>query len=291
CLLFFAFAVHLERFRHEFDFVVRIDFVDDGLHQFVDFAALGIVRRTDVGRTPFVYQFAHGLERALIRRVVNGYRMASLRLDKPHAGDVRRPVADEYHVLELYGPLLLFEVLIDQLRIAHRFHALVDFVDELRLVGIVHPHGGPVGGALRVVQERARIDVLELTRDVRPLDDFLDAGGVDVMLYVDASSGAVCVDAAEPFPHAPVIGYLAPRLAERLPLERKPLAPSAFNHFRHVGEYRVCILRLGDDIALLPKFRGAFAHGGDEVVLLHVAGRQRTVEIVYQRNRNGFVFH
>ena len=194
-------------------------------------------------------------------------------------------------MLELHGPLLLLEVLVHQFRIAHRFDTLVYLVDELRLVGIVHPHGGPIGSAFVVVQERTRVDVLELPGDVRPFENFLDAGGVDVVLYVNAPPGAVCVDAAEPLPHAPVIGYLAPRLAERFPLERKPFPAGALNHLRHIGQYRVGILRLGYHVALLPKLGRTLADGRNKVVLLHVAGCQRTVKVVYQRYRNGFILH
>ena len=81
-------------------------------------------------------------------------------------------------------------------------NALVDAVDELRLVREVDVQLRPGGEAAFVVIELAGVDLLELMGDAAALDDLTQTGGDDVMLHVHAEVRAVGGDAREPLAHA-----------------------------------------------------------------------------------------
>ena len=102
---------------------------------------------------------------------------------------------------------------------------------------------------------------------------------------------AVAVDAAEPVAHARIERDAPPRLLEGLAAQREPLGLRLLNHAGHVGEHHVGILLLGQRVGLRPELLVALAHGRNEVILLHVAGRERAVEIVNQGNGDAFLFH
>ncbi len=95
--------------------------------------------------------------------------------------------------------------------------------------------------------------------------------------------GGICVHARKPTLHAAVVGDVAARLLKRLAPQREPLALRLLNHAGHVGQHGIGVLRLGQSVGLGPKLLVALAHGGNEVVFLHVARGQRAVEIVDQR--------
>ena len=143
-------------------------------------------------------------------------------LDQAHAGDVGGAVADVDHAAERHGPLVLGDVAVDLRGVRHRFDALVDLEDELRLVGVVDRHGRPVGDAVDIVEERAGVDLAEFAGDFGALDDLFQSGGVDVVEDADAALGAVAVDAPEPLFHAPEEGHFAARLLERFAAQRQP---------------------------------------------------------------------
>ena len=226
------------------------------------------------------------------RGVVDGDRVPTEVLHQPHTGNVGRPVAHVDHTAERDGTFALLDILIDQLAVRHRLDALVDLEDELRLIGIVDRHAGPVGDAVDVVEERAGVDLAELGRDGRPLDHLLQARRIDVVQHAHAPRGGVGVDAAEPLLHARKEPDVASRLLERLAAQRQFARARRFEHLGHVGKRHVGVLLLGQRIGVVPELPVALADGGNEIVLLHVAGRQRTVEVVDQRRRDfGFLCH
>ena len=99
--------------------------------------------------------------------------MAAGVLHQPHAGNVGRSVAYVNHVFERYGALVFGDVAVHQLAVENRLDAFVYLEDELRLVGVVDRHGGPVGDAVDVVEKRAGIDLPELVCDLSSFDDLL----------------------------------------------------------------------------------------------------------------------
>ena len=100
------------------------------------------------------------------------------------------------------------------------------------------------------------------------------------MQDADAAPCAVGVDPREPLPDALVERHAAARFLERLAAQRQPLRLGLLDHACHVGQHHVGVLPLGQRVGLGPELPVALAHGGDEVVLLHVARRERAVEIV-----------
>lgn len=53
-------------------------------------------------------------------------------------------------------------------------------------------------------------------------------------------------------------------------------------HPIHIGQNGIAILLTSRVVTLLPKITVALAHSRNEIVLLHVAGRKRTVKIIDQ---------
>ena len=229
-----------------------------------------------------VDQRGHLPARALLVGVVDGDRVSSEILHQPHAGDVGGSVADVDHVFERHGALVLGNVAVDHLRVEDRFHALVDLEHELRLVGVVDRHGGPVGDAVHVVEERAGVDLAELVGDLRSLDDLLETRRVDVVEDADAPLFAVAVDSGKPLPDAVEERHAAARLLERLAFERESLRLGLLDHPRHVRKDHVGVLLLGERVGLGPELLVALADGRNEVVFLHVARSERSVEVVDQ---------
>ena len=227
-----------------------------------------------------VDQRGHLLAGPLPVGVVDRDRMAPGVLDQPHTGDVGGPVAHVDHVFERYGTLVFGDVAVDQLRIENRLNALVDLEDELRLVGVVDRHGGPVGDAVHVVEERAGVDLAELVGDLRALDDLLQPRGVDVVQDADAPPGPVGVDARKPLFDPREERHAAARILKRLAAQRQALRLGLLDHPGHVREDHVGVLLLGQRVGLGPELLVALADGRNEIVLLHVARGQRAVEIV-----------
>ena len=156
-----------------FEPVVEVDLVDDGFDQDVHVRAFGIVGRADVAYAVVMDQRGHLLAGTLLVGVVDRDRMSAGIFHQPHAGDVGRPVAHVDHVLERHGTFVFGDVTVHHLAVEHRFDAFVDLEDELRLVGVVDRHGGPVGDAVDVVEKRAGIDLPELVCDLSSFDDLL----------------------------------------------------------------------------------------------------------------------
>ena len=145
--------------------------VENGLHEFLHTAALGVVGGRN-HRHPVLFEQQLGLLVSLLRfGVVDTNRVASAVAHQTHAGDVGCSVANVDHVLEGHGALRVGHEGIYQVRVAHAIDALVDFVDKLRLVGVVDSHGGPIGVAIVVVEEFAGVDFLEFARNGSALDN------------------------------------------------------------------------------------------------------------------------
>ncbi len=225
-------------------------------------------------------QRVHLLTLARLRRVVDGDGVSAEVLHEAHARDVCRSVADVYHVRERHGARFLLHVLVHEFGIVDRFHTLVYLEDKLRLVGIVHRHGRPVGDAVHIVEERAGVNLAELVGDCRALDNLFQTRRVDIVQNLDSALLAVCVHAVEPLLHTRVESHAATRLLKGFATERQPLRLRRLNHSRHVCQNLVGVLLLGEVVRLRPELLVALADGRNEVVFLHVARRQSAVEVV-----------
>ena len=93
---------------------------------------------------------------------------------------------------------------------------------------------------------------------------------------------AVAVDSGKPLPDAVEERHAAARLLERLAFERESLRLGLLDHPRHVRKDHVGVLLLGERVGLGPELLVALADGRNEVVFLHVARSERSVEVVDQ---------
>ena len=209
--------------------------------------------------------------------------MTAVVLHKSHTRDVGHSVTNINHTLEWHRTLVLLHILVHLEGVIHWLYALVNLEDKLCLVGVVHRHSWPVGDAIDIVEERAGVDMLELVGDGCALDNLLHTRRVDVVQQTDASLGSIGIHTGKPPLHAIVIDNVASRLLERLTTKRQALALCLLNHSCHIGQNGVGILRLGKDVGIVPELLVALAHGGNKVILLHIAWRECAIEIVYQR--------
>ena len=270
--------------------VVEDYLVDDGLNDYVDLRLLGVVGGTYVVYAVIANKVVEDVALSLDLWVKDRYGVSAEVLHELHTGNVGRSVAKIYHSAEGYGALALLHEAVDILGVEYRLHALVYLEDELRLVGIVHCHCGPVGYAVDIIEERACVYVLELVGYGRALDYLLQARGVDVVEYAHATLRTIAIDTSEPLLHATKEGDVATRFAEGLAPERQPLRLCRLEHACHICEHLVGILLLGKGVGLVPELYVALAHGGDEVVLLHISRCQRAVEVV-DKGYGNHIFH
>ena len=132
--------------------------------------------------------------------------------------------------------------------------------------------------------------MLEFAGDGGALDDFLQAGGVDVVLDLHPVRGAVLVDVPEPVADAVEEFDVRPVAVEVTAGQLDPVLLRLVVHQFHVGEDVGGVLPPGDAVALGPELLGRLVDGLDETEFLHVAGRQGSVEIVDERD-DGFSPH
>ena len=118
--------------------------------------------------------------------------------------------------------------------------------------------------------------------DLRSLDDLLETRRVDVVEDADAPFFAVAVDPGKPLPDAVEERHAASRLLERLAFERESLRLGLLDHPCHIRKDHVGVLLLGERVGLGPELLVALADGRNEVVFLHVARSERSVEVVDQ---------
>ena len=131
--------------------MVGADLVDNRLNHSINLRIFTIIRRADVIHTIIADQRRHILARTLILRIVDRDRVTAKVLHQTHTRDVGHTVADIDHIAERHGAVLLLDVAIDQRAVVDRLHALIDFEDKLRLVGVVHRHTGPISDTVHIV--------------------------------------------------------------------------------------------------------------------------------------------
>ena len=122
--------------------------------------------------------------------------------------------------------------------------------------------------------------MLELLGDGASFNDFLEAGGVDVVLHADAVLKAVGVDVTEPFADTLIKAYI-PSVAAEISSRKLDAGLLGFiEHKLHIGEDIARILADGDAVALCPELLRSLVYGLDETELLHIAGGEGSVEVV-----------
>ena len=132
--------------------------------------------------------------------------------------------------------------------------------------------------------------MLEFIRDGGALYDLLQAGGIDVMLDLDTVRFAVFVDQPEPAADAFVEFDVLAELLELLATEGDVVLLRFVEHQLHVGQDIAGILAAGDVVTLGPELLRSLSYGLDESEFLHIARRQRAVEVVDKRD-DGFPSH
>ena len=262
--------------------VVGAYLVEDELHGGVYLRALRVVGLAEEVHAVLPYQ-ALGY-RLLLAVAIDGDGVAALLLDDAHAGNVGLPVAHVYHPLEGDGTVLFGHKLVDPLVVAYLRYPLVDLEEELRLRGIIHRHSGPVGDAIDVVEERAGVDFLESLGYRGALNHLLQPRGVDVVLDVYPARLAVSVDEREPLLDALEEFDLRAELAERVALQRDAAGFRLLQHQVHIAQYPAGVVAGGHLDGLPPEGVGVFADRLHKAEFLHVARRERPVEIIDQRH-------
>ena len=215
--------------------------------------------------------------------------MAAVELGQLHARHVGQPVADIDHVGERHAPLFLRHKLVERAVLRHIQHALVDAEEELRFTGVVDRHRGPAGDAVLVIAERRGVNLLELLRNRRALDDLLEAGRNDIVLRLQAPASRVFVHAREPVAHAvKELNILAQR-PQHIAVDDQ-LALGLLEHHIHIGQNLIHLIALHGLQTLVPKYIRFHAQIRNEAVFLHISWGKRMVKVIHNRQNRCF-FH
>ncbi len=159
------------------------------LHDDVHHASLAVVCRAHEVHASLLYQLAsHSLLSG--RVIIYGNGMAAVLLNHLHAGHIGFSISEVDHSRKRDRALVIRNILVHPAVVAHLTDALVDLEEKLRLRGIIHGYGWPVGDAILIIEKRAGVDVLEFLGDGGALYHLLQSRGVDVVL--DVQSDACC---------------------------------------------------------------------------------------------------
>ena len=217
--------------------------------------------------------------------------MAAVLLYHLHAGHIGFSIPEIDHSRERDGALAIGNILVHPAVVAHLTDALVDLEEKLRLRGIIHGYGWPVGDAILIIEKRAGIDVLEFLGDGRALYHLLQSRGVDVVLDLQSDACAIFVDEREPLLHATEEFHIPAEALEGFAGERDMVLLCFFEHQKHIGQDAVGILTFCQFSVSIPEFLLGLSGCLDESELLHVARRECSVEIIYQCHLWSFLCH
>ena len=271
------------------EIALGLDLVDDGRHHFIHLAPDAVVGLADEVHSVLPEELAGCGALSLTGRVVHRDGIAAEHLDDLHAGDVGGPVAEVDHMAEGDGFLVFLLALVDARVVADIHDALGDLEEELRLGGVVHGHSRPDGHAAFVVPERAGENLLELFGDGGAFDELGLPRRIDVVLHLHAVAPAVFVDQGKPLAYAGIEFDALAEGDEGFAGEGDALGTGLVDHQLHIGEDAAHLLPFGHRVALAPELLGRLPDGLDEAELLHVARRERSVEIVDQRYNGSFL--
>lgn len=199
--------------------------------------------------------------------------MATVLLHHLHAGHIGFSIPEINHSRKRDRALAIRNILVHPAVVAHLTDALVDLEEKLRLRGIIHGYGWPVGDAILIIEKRAGIDVLEFVGDGRALYHLLQSRGVDVVLDLQSDACTIFVDEREPLLYATEELYIPAEALEGFAGERDMVLLGFIQHHIHIGENAVGILAHGQFPVLIPEFLLRLSGCLDESELLHVAGR------------------
>lgn len=261
-----------------YDGVVSFDFVEYLDDFLMDGGAFGVIGKAGEVDTVFGDELLGA--RTVFLVAIDGDGVTSGEFHEFHARDVGLAVAEVYHAREGNGTLLLGDELVDAVVVAHLADAFVDFEDELRLGGVVHRYGRPVGYAVNVVEERAGVDGFKLVGDGGAFYHLFESGGVDVVVEFQADAASVFVDEAEPFEDAREEFDHGAEAVERLATQRDVVGLCRLEHLIHIAEDAAGVVVVGKSVGGGPELFDVFADGLDEAEFLHVFWRQRAVEVV-----------
>ena len=134
-------------------------------------------------------------------------------------------------------------------------------------------------------------DARKLAGDGAALHHFAQARRNNVVPHRQTLLPAIGVDAVKPGLHAGKQGYLAPVCHKIVAPDGHAPGPGFVQHQVEVGQNQVAVALPGQFVGLAPEARGRHPEFGDEVVLLHIAGRQGSVEIVGNGHFGQFAGH
>ena len=190
-----------------------------------------------------------------------------------HAGHIGFSIPEINHSRKRDRALVIRNILVHPTVVAHLTDALVNLEEKLRLRGIIHGYGWPVGDAILIIEKRAGIDVLEFLSDGCALYHLLQSRGVDVVLDVEADACTIFVDEREPLPYATEELHIPAEALEGFAGERDMVLLCFIQHHIHIGKNAVGILAHGKLPVFIPEFLFRLSGCLDESELLHVAGR------------------
>lgn len=190
-----------------------------------------------------------------------------------HAGHVGFSISEVNHSRKGDGTLAVGDKLVHPPVVAYLPDALVDLEEKLRLRGIIHGYGWPVGDAILIIEKRAGVDVLEFLSDGCALYHLLQSRGVDIVLDIEADACTIFVDEREPLPYATEEFHIPAEALEGFAGERDMVLLCFIQHHVHIGKNAVGILAHGKLPVFIPEFFFCLSGWLDESELLHVAGR------------------
>ena len=253
------------------EFEIRLDLIQNSLHDDVHHATPAVISRAHEVHSSLLYQLAsHGL---LLGRIIYGNGMAAVLLHHLHAGHVGFSISEIDHSREWDGALVIRNILVHLAVVAHLTDALVDLEEKLRLRGIIHGYGWPVGDAILIIEKRAGIDVLEFLGDGGALYHLLQSRGVDVVLDLQSDACAIFVDEREPLLHATEEFHIPAEALEGFAGEGDMVFHRFIQHHVHIGEDAAGIFTHGKLPVFIPEFFLRLSCCLDESELLHVTGR------------------
>ena len=215
----------------------------------------------------------------------------AVEVDHLHGGYVGLPITHVDEVGEGHGTFVFRYRFVNQSVIVGVVDAFIDAEEELGFVGVVDTECGPASNTVLIILKSRGIDGLEILSNAGTFHDFAQSGRDDEVLQMEILFSSVCIDTVEIGLHSFEKGDLFAIFFERTFPNIKVLLFRFDQHQVHVGEHLVHVVLLGHLIGFLPKLTLVHVEVRYEVVLLHVARSQRSIEVIGNRHVSVFCNH
>ena len=216
----------------------------------------------------------------LVLRVIDGDGVAAVFAHEREAGDIGGAIADVDHALKGDGAEVARHVIIHILM--RKEQAFVNSEDELGLRGVADDTLREADAAFAIFRELTAEDGLHMGPQRAAFQQFLQAGGDDVVFDLDPKRAVLGgEDGVQFFEHVRQSGVelkLGPESAQ-LGVGRR-IRREAIQQCLQVGQLRVVALLRNKCVRALPQLRCADAEVREHDFIRHVAGAQGLIVVV-----------